>query len=148
MADIADLQRTLEGLRQQGLRLTRPRRLILERLAADGVHASAESLYEALRGRRHPLGRATVFRTLKLFARLGIAKGDAPAAPRRRFEVAAGKPHHDHMTCLRCGAVLEFSSPDIERLQRAEAHRRGFVMQSHALEITGLCRRCAARRRP
>jgi Fur family ferric uptake transcriptional regulator len=133
------------------LRLTRPRRLIFERLAAGGVHASAESLYEALRSRRHRLGRATVFRTLKLFARLGIAKGEAPAMPRRRFEAAAGKPHHDHMTCLRCGAVLEFSSPAIERLQRAQALRRGFLMQGHALEITGLCRRCAqapARRRP
>ncbi|MCX5795139.1 MAG: Fur family transcriptional regulator [Elusimicrobia bacterium] len=146
-----DLQRTLDGLRLRGFRLTRPRRLILEGLSADGAHASAEALYESLRSRRLRLGRATVFRTLKLFALLGIARGEAPAAPRRRFEVAAGKPHHDHMTCLRCGAVLEFSCPAIERLQRAEARRRGFVMQGHALEITGVCRRCAgaaARRRP
>jgi Fe2+ or Zn2+ uptake regulation protein len=42
--------------------------------------------------------------------------------------------------------VLEFSSPIIERVQQAEARRRGFLMQGHALEITGLCRRCAARR--
>jgi Fur family ferric uptake transcriptional regulator len=146
MAETADLQSTLEGLRRQGLRLTRPRRLILERLAENGAHASAEALYESLRGRR--LGRATVFRTLKLFTRLGIAKSEAPAAARRRFEVAAGKPHHDHMTCLRCGAVLEFSSPLIERLQRTEARRRGFMIQGHALEITGLCRRCSSRRRP
>ena len=146
MAETADLQSTLEGLRRQGLRLTRPRRLILERLAENGAHASAETLYESLRGRRHRLGRATVFRTLKLFARLGIATGEAPAAPRRRFEVAAGKPHHDHMTCLGCGAVLEFTSPAIERLQREQARRRGFVMQGHALEITGWCRRCAARK--
>ncbi len=146
MAESTDLHRALEGLRSRGLRLTRPRRLILERLSADGAHASAEALYESLRSRRHRLGRATVFRTLKLFARLGIATGEAPAAPRRRFEVAAGKTHHDHMTCLRCGAVLEFVSPAIERLQRAEARRRGFVMQGHALEITGLCRCCAAAR--
>lgn len=86
-----------------------------------------------------------MFRTLKLFERLGITVGEPPPALRRRFEVAAGKPHHDHMTCLRCGAVLEFSSAAIERLQRAEARRRGFRMQGHRLEITGLCRLCAAK---
>jgi Fur family ferric uptake transcriptional regulator len=145
MAAPADLEETWAGLRSRGLRLTRPRRLILEELCARGAHASAEALYETLRGARHRLGRATVFRTLKLFARLGIAAGETPAVPRRRFEVAAGKPHHDHMTCLRCGAVLEFSSAAIERLQLREARRRGFRIQGHFLEITGLCRRCSGR---
>lgn len=132
-------------MRQHGLRLTRPRRVILERLARDGAHASAEALYEALRGSRQSLGRATVFRTLKLFERLGLTTGEPAPAAGRRFEFSAGKPHHDHMTCLRCGAVEEFSSAAIERLQRQEARRRGFRMQGHRLEITGLCRRCAAK---
>ncbi|MFA6003751.1 MAG: Fur family transcriptional regulator [Elusimicrobiota bacterium] len=145
------MEAALEMLRRQDLRLTRPRRIILEQLSSSGAHASAEALYESLRGRRRRLGRATVFRTLKLFARLGIAVGEAPSALRRRFEVAAGKPHHDHMTCLRCGRVFEFTSPAIERQQRVEARRRGFVMQGHVLEISGLCRSCseaAARGRP
>ena len=87
---------------------------------------------------------------------VGVIGDDFPPQHRELFarrkidltglEVAAGKTHHDHMTCLRCGAVLEFVSPAIERLQRAEARRRGFVMQGHALEITGLCRCCAAAR--
>ena len=147
MTPAPDLGRVLDGLRRRGLRLTRPRRLIREHLASDGAHASAEAIYESLRDGRHRLGRATVFRTLQLFARLGIAASEAPRQARRRFEVAAGKSHHDHMTCLRCGAVLEFSSPLIERSQAAEARRRGFLMQDHRLEIMGLCRRCAPRRR-
>ncbi len=133
------------------LRLTRPRRLIWRHLAAAGAHASAESIYQALRRDRVPLGRATVFRTLKLFARLGIAASTDAAAPRRRFEAAAGKAHHDHMTCLGCGTVAEFISPAIERLQEAEARRRGFQIVGHSLEVTGYCPRCVAargRRRP
>jgi Fur family ferric uptake transcriptional regulator len=130
------------------LRLTSPRRLIWEHLNSAGAHAGAETIYGSLREGGSRLGRATVFRTLKLFAQLGLAAGmDAPA-PRRRFEAAAGKSHHDHMTCLGCGAVVEFSNRTIERLQKDEARRRGFLIVGHCLEVTGYCRSCRARRRP
>ncbi len=129
-------------LKSRGLRLTRPRRLILEHLSDGGTHACAESIYEALKRGNSTLGRATVFRALKLFAQLGIADETQPTTVRRRFEVAVGKPHHDHMTCLGCGAVVEFSNCAIERLQETEAKRRGFRITGHCLEVRGYCRRC------
>jgi len=133
------------ALRRSGLRLTPQRTQILGYLASTHVHGTAEAIYRSLRRKFPGIGRATVFRALKVFARIGLADRTLSEAPRGRFE-GAGKGHHDHMTCLRCGAVLEFSCAAIERLQRAEARRRGFLMQGHALEITGLCRGCVRRR--
>ena len=83
------------------LRLTRPRRLIWRHLAAAGAHASAEGIYQALRRGRAPLGRATVFRTLKLFARLGIAASTDAAAPLEAeltylLEIRAGRRTGSH----------------------------------------------------
>jgi len=69
-----------------------------------------------------------------------------PTTVRRRFEVAVGKPHHDHMTCLGCGAVAEFRNCAIERLQKSEARLKGFLIVGHCLEVTGYCRHCLARR--
>ena len=82
-----------------------------------------------------------VFRALKLFSRLGLVERTSSQSPRGRFE-EGGKAHHDHMTCLRCGTVLEFHRPEIERLQREEARRRGFQLVRHALELVGYCRSC------
>ncbi|MFA5137675.1 MAG: transcriptional repressor [Elusimicrobiota bacterium] len=121
--------------------MTPQRMRILEHLASARVHGTAEDIYRDLHGKSPGMGRATVFRALKLFARLGLADRTPPETPRSRFE-GAGKTHHDHMTCLRCGKVLEFHSPAIERLQRAQASRRGFLLVRHALELVGYCRSC------
>ena len=63
-------------------------------------------------------------------------------AERSRFELGAGRSHHDHMICLRCGAVLEFSNRAIEKLQEKEASRKGFMPVRHTLEIVGYCKQC------
>lgn len=128
-------------LNRSGLRLTSPRMRILDHLASTHVHGTAEAIYRNLRRKFPGIGRATVFRALKVFARIGLADRTLFEAPNGRFE-SAGKGHHDHMTCLRCGKVFEFHSPAIERLQRAQARRQGFLLVRHALELVGYCRSC------
>lgn len=88
------------------------------------------------------MGRATVFRTLRLFEDLGLCRRISPTQALGLFEPGNRTPHHDHMVCLRCGRIVEFFNPDIERLQDAEARRHGFLPVRHALEIAGYCRRC------
>jgi len=137
---------TRTAFRRSGLRLTSQRMRILGHLASTHVHGTAEAIYRSLRRKFPGIGRATVFRALKVFARIGLADRTLSEAPRGRFE-GAGKGHHDHMTCLRCGKVFEFHSPAIERLQRAQARRQGFLLVRHALEMVGYCRSCRKRSR-
>ena len=129
------------ALLDKGLRLTEQRRRILERLSSSRGHWTADSIHRSLRREFPRMGRATVFRALKLFSSLGLVERTSSQSPRGRFE-EGGKAHHDHMTCLRCGSVLEFHRPEIERLQREEARRRGFQLVRHALELVGYCRSC------
>jgi len=137
----------VELLRRRGGRLTTPRRRILEYLASTSRHESAETIHRQLRRRFPRMGRATVFRTLRLFEELGLCRRIAPTQALGLFESGRRPGHHDHMVCLACGRIVEFVSPDIERLQVAAARRRGFLPVRHALEISGYCRRCRRRGR-
>ncbi|MFH1620199.1 MAG: Fur family transcriptional regulator [bacterium] len=128
--------------RSRGLRLTAPRRIILDHLASAGMHSSAEKIYKDLKERHPGIGRATVFRTLNLFENAGLCEKKPRVLLKRGFEIKAGRVHHDHMVCLSCGKILEFNNPAIESLQDAETRKLGFRAVSHTLEINGYCRTC------
>lgn len=132
-------------LAARGLRGTAPREEVLRCLLAEGGHRSPEAIYAELRRGRTSVGRATVFRTLKLLEECGLASKVMFADGSARYERAMGRAHHDHMICVDCGHALEFESPSIERIQNREATRRGFRVLWHRHELFGRCRGCASK---
>ena len=62
-----------------------------------------------------------------------------------RFEREHNREHHDHFICRVCGRILEFSNPEIERLQEENAAALGFLIEGHRHQIFGLCRSCQSR---
>ncbi|MGQ0645730.1 MAG: Fur family transcriptional regulator [Elusimicrobiota bacterium] len=127
---------------KHGLKDTAQREEVLAYLLKAGKHMSPEEIYMALRQRGHRLGRATVFRTLKLLEECGLAAHITSADGTRRFEAMHGRPHHDHMICVQCGDVLEFSSPAVERIQERIAREAGFKTLWHRHEVFGRCKSC------
>jgi len=127
---------------RQGLRSTDQRALIVETFLQANSHVSIEELLAQVRAKEPRVGYATVYRTLKLLTECGVASerrfGDGLA----RYELADGVSHHDHLICLQCSEITEFSEPRIEELQDAVARRYGFELKSHKHELYGLCRRC------
>jgi len=141
MEGTSQTEKLKAALRLSGRRITTRRLEVLEAVVTSGAHKSAEELCEELRGQ---VGRATVFRALKLLTELGLAARTGLAG-RVGFE-AAGTKHHDHIICVRCGRIEEFYNPEIEALQNRELKKRGFRPVSHSLEISGICRKCAGRK--
>jgi Fur family ferric uptake transcriptional regulator len=139
------LQVFRDYVKEKGLKDTAQREEILSFLLKAREHLSPEDIYESLRRRDPRLGRATVFRTLKLLEECGLASKVVFADGRSKYEPAHGRPHHDHMICVDCQQALEFESPEIEVLQAKEAARRGFQVLWHRHELFGRCRRCAGR---
>src|SRR5690606_32144719 len=103
-------------LRDAGIRITRPRRIILGILAATDDHPDAMALFR--RAVRHDAGisLSTVYRTLKLLEDLGAIQRHAFEGGPSRFEAADGL-HHDHLIDIDTGNVIEFHSEKIEELQ-------------------------------
>lgn len=129
----------------EGLKATQQRDLIVDEFLRSHGHVSIEELLARVR-RRHPrVGYVTVYRTLRLLQAADLAVPRQFGDGQTRFEVAdlARKAHHDHLICTDCGLIVEFSEPEIERLQDEVARRLGFRVESHKLELYARCPRAA-----
>ncbi len=126
----------------KGLKSTRQRDIILESFLSSDRHLSIEELYLQLREKHPGIGYATVYRTLKLFAESGIAREIHFGDGQTRYEHLAAGEHHDHLVCTRCGAIVEFENEVIEKLQDEIAAGYGFLINTHKLELYGLCAKC------
>mgnify|MGYP001416571466 CR=1 FL=1 len=120
--------------KDHGLRLTSPRKIIMQVLSESDDHPDAVELHRRSTKIDPGIAIATVYRTLSLLQEKGILEkhtfGDGPA----RFE-SAEHEHHDHLIDIESGNVIEFRSDEIERLQEEIARKHGFEIVSHKLEI-------------
>ena len=125
-----------------GLKATFPRLKILDIFRkAEQRHLSAEDVYRALIGENVEIGLATVYRVLTQFEQAGILARSQFDSGKAVFELNDGD-HHDHLICTSCGKIIEFENCEIEKLQEEVAARNGFTIQTHRLELYGLCSRC------
>lgn len=138
-----DTQKVLtDYLAQKGLKNTSQRKIILQEFLDQDSHLSTEELYLKVRSKHPGIGYATVHRSLKLFAECGIAAERNFGDGQSRYEPVHGEEHHDHLVCTRCGRIIEFENPKIERLQDEVARQHNFSIESHRLELYGRCSDC------
>jgi Fur family transcriptional regulator, ferric uptake regulator len=126
------------------LKRSEQRDVILDTFLRSQRHLSVDDLHQLVQKRRRDIGRTTVYRTLKLLQAAGLAQ-ELAFDGQSRFEREYKRAHHDHFICKSCGEILEFSNPEIERIQDEIAAGIGFVIEGHRHQIFGLCRRCALR---
>ncbi len=141
-----DERAILEGyLKSRGLKMTTARDTVLTAFLGLESHVSADAVYEAARLIDPGIGQATVFRTIKLLSDSGLAREACRDDGARRYEHAYNHAHHDHLTCVECGTVVEFIDPEIERAQESVYCRYGFKSSGHRLELYGLCPQCSGK---
>ncbi len=129
-----------EHLAKHHLKLTRQREHILTAFLRT-EHVTAEQMYRQLSKKDPHIGLATIYRTLNLFCEAGLAQA-RHFGSQTQYDNISHKGHHDHLICTGCGKIVEFENCDIERLQEEVARRNGFTIQTHKLELYGLCAAC------
>ncbi len=132
-------------IRDNGGRITGPRLRIAEVFFAMEGHPGVEEVAKAVHRRWPGIGSATVYRTLHLLGEAGLIEARQFGEGFSRYEAAEARQHHDHLVCTSCGTILEFEDDDIEILQHKASQRHGFLMNSHRMEIYGLCAACQER---
>ncbi|MGH7228176.1 MAG: Fur family transcriptional regulator [Nitrospiraceae bacterium] len=137
LTEISVLQ---EHLSKHQLKLTRQREQILT-VFLKMEHITAEQMYRLLAKKDPHIGLATIYRTLNLFCEAGLAQA-RHFGTQTQYDNVSHKGHHDHLICTSCGKIVEFENCDIERLQEEVAARNGFTIQTHKLELYGLCSSC------
>jgi Fur family ferric uptake transcriptional regulator len=125
-----------------GGKKSKSRSQVMKAFFRAGTHVTVEELTHAVRKRNRSVGYATVYRTVKLLARLDYVKELDFGDGLKRYESNL-VAHHDHLVCRECGMVFEFKEPKIETLQEQVAKKHGFRATMHRLDIYGYCRKCA-----
>lgn len=126
----------LETCRRHGLRVTGQRRVIAGVLAEATDHPDVQELHRRAALKDPNLSVATVYRTLRQFAEIGVIEQHSFDGRRVRIEPTP-KAHHDHLIDTESGRVIEFASPEIEALQVEIARRLGYELTGHKLELYG-----------
>jgi Fur family ferric uptake transcriptional regulator len=128
-------------IRQMGLKVTQQRLAILQTLSAGRAHVTAQEVFETVNAKYPEIGFATVYRFLRKMAEQNmvteVRMGGLPA----RYELTPRR-HHDHLTCVQCGQIVEFENQGIEALQEQVARAHNFQLTHHVLELYGVCPRC------
>src|SRR5918995_1557089 len=135
-----EIEQLKDHLAKRQLKLTRQDQQILD-FFLKNEHVTAEQMYRQLSRREPHIGLATIYRTLNLFCEAGLAQA-RHFGTQTQYDNVSHKGHHDHLICTGCGKIVEFENCDIERLQEEVARRNGFTIQTHKLELYGLCSSC------
>lgn len=128
------------ALREAGVRITRPRRVIVGILSDTGDHPDAMEIFNRALAIDPSISLSTVYRTMKLLEGIGAIHRHAFEGGPSRFEPAIGE-HHDHLIDIDTGDVIEFHSQRIEELQQEIARSLGYDIVHHRLELYGRKRR-------
>lgn len=133
-----------EILLNQGMRNTRQKELILIELMHSS-HLTAEELYQNLKEEK--VGLATIYRSLKVFVKLGIVK-EIPMDGINYYElkIYSGKPLHIHFKCSRCNVVIDIDDTDINleyiKLNQKVEQKSGLEVKDVNITLVGLCKKC------
>src|SRR5512136_1595247 len=133
-------------LSQQGYKLTRQRKAVVEvvtqvnaRMSAAEVHAQAHRVCP-------DLGLTTVYRTLEILEQMGMIRRVHLDDGCEGFAPAAAE-HGHHLICSRCQETIEFEDCNLSALLKRIGEQTGFTIERHWLELVGLCPKCQKKNR-
>jgi len=117
---------------------TGPRIEVFNQLATAGP-LSVSRLAERL---ERQVDRATVYRTVELYEKLGIINRIWHGFKHQVELSEIFTPHHHHARCSNCGQSTDIASPELESALSRLAKEHGFLALNHSVELLGYCQKC------
>ena len=129
-------------IEEKGLKSTSQREDIADSFFKTTTHISLDELLKKVKRKNPRIGYATVYRTMRLLTECGLAFERQFGDGQTRYEHLSDDSHHDHLICIKCGKIAEFTNQTIEELQRGIAEEKGFSVVDHKMELYGYCSKC------
>ncbi len=131
----------IDRLRQREWRLTAQRRVVAEVLTGEHLHLTAEAVHGRARVLLPEISLATVYNTLNELVTMGevreVQAGEGP----RRYDPNVTSPHQ-HLQCVRCGALWDVEPAGAAGLALPPDQQRGFRLLDVDIVFRGMCPDC------
>jgi Fur family ferric uptake transcriptional regulator len=134
---MSDIDLIIDRIELRGHRVTTARRRVIEAVLSQPSHFTVEDVLR----RTRRVGRATVFRTIRLLLDLNILCRVMLDGGSLHYRVST-RGHHHHLVCTDCGRVEDFTKCDVEPLVRELAKAMDYEIGAHWLEVYGRCHAC------
>lgn len=139
---VVDRHAFMDALEQAGCRDTAPRRAVAKLIAERNGRFTAADLLADARAAGLDIGRATVFRALDLFIELELVERIDLLSGDHAYVTCERTHHHHHIVCSACRRTASVDEAGlaaaVERIKRST----GWQIESHRLELFGLCPSC------
>jgi Fur family transcriptional regulator, ferric uptake regulator len=143
-ADSVWAEHALASLQAAGYRRGGARTAVVEALAGHDCAVTALELDDELRRRRPAPARASVYRALEQLEQLGLVQRVEASRGTAGYErVEPGGGHHHHAICRRCGRMVPFEDPSLERAIDRLSDEISFEVTDHDVVLRGTCERCS-----
>ncbi|GAB1538918.1 transcriptional repressor [Scytonema sp. NUACC21] len=129
-------------LRNKGYRLTPQREQVwqLFQHLSRGTHLSVEEVHHLLVQRGEKMSLSTVYRNIKVLAKMGILRELELAESYKQYELNTTFPnHHHHMVCIQCNQTMEFENSSVLKQAMKQVEKAGLDMIDCQLTIHTIC---------
>ena len=129
-------------LKIKDLKLTKPRKIILDTVFATHEHFNVDELYDQIRKKHKDVSRATIYRTIPLLVESGLIKQSLRCLAKDHYEHTYGHGRHLHLICEKCGKIIEVESKEAERILNKLAKKHSFHIREFNIGAKGICNKC------
>ena len=128
-------------LKKKGLKLSLPRKLVLNYLRETADQQTAEEITSNICNRYSRVPPSTIKRTLDFLEQAGcICAYESDA--HRFYYLSADGPRH-HLICEKCGKVIACDDKSVSSFLRILKSKYGFQINQQKYIVKGSCAKCA-----
>ena len=128
-----------ELLRSNGYKVTPQRLAVYDAIDHNMTHPNAESIYQQLQPQYPSMSLATVYKTMEIFAKIGVVKILQCGEDAHRYDYNTSQ--HAHIRCVKCNRVLDVDIDGGQLTRQTEA-QTGFSVSGVSLSFLGVCKDC------
>lgn len=131
-------------LRDNDLRYTQQKKIIVDMLFGIDGHIEIESFLEILRNKNLSYSRATVYRTVRQLLDAGLLQKVQILSGKVLYEPIKSNVYHAHAVCNICGDIIEILEEDLGKYVKDICEKLQFKIDYQSIHIYGSCRRCSS----
>lgn len=134
------LERSINRINKQGLRITKPRQAILEVLIRERCPLCIEALYRKIK--KGTCSRMTAYRSLPILEKAGLVNRCDFGDGRFEYELRDdNRCRHHHIVCRICRKIKPVQISFLKQLEKFIS-KEGYDQVSYSMGFFGVCKKC------